>query len=176
MNDNQPVLRAETFVLLPHTVTDLDDFAAHHDRDLVSVDADPDGAARQWRERLARNPYGSDGFVALHYRGQELVAPDLWDDVHGTWYAVVEVVDAYLRTGAGLASFPGQPVDIELRGRGRGGVFRAGTRSTAVDPTELVPGLLDEAERFFTWVEQRVGGNESGVLARVRELRSRHQR
>ncbi|HRO29005.1 hypothetical protein [Citricoccus sp.] len=150
-------LQSEAFILLPDTVQDLDNFVCHPERYLVSLYADPGRAAGLWRERLKRHPYGSEGLLRLSYRGRELIHPALWDEVSGVWFALIDCLQAYLETGRGLSSFPGQPVDVEMRRARAGAVFGVNGDRVLVDPTEFIPGLLDEAERYSRWVEDRIG-------------------
>jgi hypothetical protein len=163
---------SEAFVLVPRTVTDLDDFVAHPERYLVSIDVEPARAAATWLGRPSPDPSGCEGLLSLRYHGQELIEPDLWDDVLGTWDAIVRVVEGYVADGAGRASLWGQPVEVEMHGRGRWAGFRVGATSTSVDVTDFVPGVLAEAERFFTWVARHVGRGGAEGLARVRVVQS----
>ena len=67
---------------------------ARPDYYLVSVEEDPDAAAKLWHERLRRHPYGSDGLVQVSYRGQQMIQADAWDDVVGIWLILTRVADA----------------------------------------------------------------------------------
>lgn len=166
-------VESDTFLLVPHTVADLDDFVQKHDEYLVSIYAEPGRAAVLWRDRLKRNPYGSEGFVSLSYYGHDLIDADLWDDTAGIWSALVGVVEGFVASGDGSATFPGQPVPLGLRTQGAVQLFSVGQRRTPVDAALFVPGVLTEAERFFTWTEREVGADESDVLTRLRALRDR---
>jgi hypothetical protein len=119
--DRRPAVESEALILLPDTVEDVEDFVSQPERYLVSMYAEPRRATRVWRERRTRHPYGSEGLLRLSYCGGELISPDLWDEVSGVWFALIECVQAYVETGRGLTSFPGQPVDVELRRTAAGG-------------------------------------------------------
>ena len=164
-------LQSEAFILLPDTVQDLDDFVCHPERYLVSLYADPRRAAELWRERSRRHPYGSEGLLRLSYRGRELIHPALWDEVSGVWFALVDCVQAYLGTGRGMTSFPGQPVDVEMRHDRAGAVFGVNGDRVLVDPTEFIPGLLDEAERYSRWVEEHIGTLDAPTAQQTGALR-----
>jgi hypothetical protein len=164
-------LQSEAFILLPDTVQDLEDFVSRPERYLVSLYADPRRAAELWRERLKRHPYGSEGLLRLSYRGRELIHPVLWDEVSGVWFALVDCVQAYLETGRGLTSFPGQPVDVKMRRTRAGAVFGVNGDRVLVDPTEFIPGLLDEAERYARWVEDRIGTLDAPTAQQIGALR-----
>ncbi len=164
-------LQSEAFILLPDTVQDLEDFASRPERYLVSLYADPRRAAALWRERLKRHPYGSEGLLRLTYRGRELIGPALWDEVSGVWFTLVDCVQAYLETGRGLTSFPGQPVDVEMRHTRAGAVFGVNGDRVLVDPTEFIPGLLDEAERYSRWVEEHIGTLDAPTTQQTGALR-----
>ena len=166
---------SETFLLTTHTVRDLDDLVAHPERYLLSIRHEPTRCADLWRDRTTRNPYGGEGLVSLRYDGQELIGPGLWDDTEGIWSALVEAVEGFAATGRGSAWFPGQPVPVRLERKGRDGAMLAIDEDRFfVDPQALVPGLLDEAERYFLWVQEYVGSNESEVLDQIRRLRSEY--
>ncbi|GAA1980025.1 hypothetical protein GCM10009718_16100 [Isoptericola halotolerans] len=176
MGNTPRAVTAESFILVPHTVTDLEDFSAHHERYLVSIDAEPERAVSLWHERLRDNPYGSEGFLDLRYHGQELMAPELWDEVYGIWHSLVEIIDDFLATGTGSDLFPDQPVGIELKSHGRSAVFRVHEKSVTVDPEEFIPGVLHEAKRYFSWVALRIGSDETPVLERIESVGARFRR
>lgn len=167
-----PDVVAETFILSAATVTDLEDFVARPAAHLVSVEREPDRAAALWRERLTRNPYGGDGLVRLSIFGREVFTADQWDDVDGIWHELVELCGGYLTTGDAAVTFPGQPIEITMRRAGPGAVLTVGDDRIPVDPAVFVPGVLDQAERFFTWVRDRVGLDRSVALARVEAVRA----
>ncbi len=169
--DRLPAVESEALILLPGTVEDLDDFASHPEQYLVSLYAEPQRAAGLWRERLKRHPYGSEGLLRLSYRGRDLISPELWDEVSGVWFALIDCVAAYLETGTGLASFPGQPVDIELRRTAAGAVFGVNGARVLVDPPEFIPGLLDEADRYSRWVEEHIGILDAPTSQQIGTLR-----
>ena len=54
MNTN--TFATESFLLIPHTVTDLADFCARPEHYLVSVDREGKRAAALWFDRATRNP------------------------------------------------------------------------------------------------------------------------
>jgi len=172
----EQAVQSEAFILVPHTVTDLDDFAQHHDRYLVSMYAEPERAASIWRERLKKNPYGSEGFLALSYYGRDLVSADLWDEVSGIWFAIVELVEDFMRNGSSENLFPDQPVPLRLATKGRTTLFTVNNQSHVVDPADFIPGVLDEAARYYRWTEQHVGADESVILGRISALRGRGAR
>jgi len=163
---------SNSFILIPHTVTDLQDFTENHPTYLVSVYEEPERAASLWRERLRRNPYGDEGYVALEHYGRDLIAGDLWDHVGGVWSNLVAAIGSFLEDGSAETSFPGQPAPILLR-RVRGStLLTINTETSVVDPATFFPGVLNEAERYFKWVAGNIGENVSGPrqeIARIRE-------
>jgi hypothetical protein len=163
---------AETFILLTDTVTDLDDFVARPEAYLVSIEREPVRAAARWRERLRRNPHGGDGLVRLSTFGRDVFTAAQWDDVDGIWHELVELCHGYLATGHAAVTFPGQPLEITMRRAGQGAVLTAGEDRIPVDPAVFVPGVLDHAERFFTWVQDHVGLGRGDALARVEAARA----
>lgn len=70
----------------------------------------PERAADLWRERLKKNPYGSDGFLSLTYYGHDLISADLCDEVSGIWHALLELVEESIQEGSAERLFPDQPV------------------------------------------------------------------
>jgi hypothetical protein len=166
-----PAIESESFILVPRTVEDLDDFVSHPEQYLVSLYAEPQRAAQLWRERLKEHPYGSEGVLRLSYFGRGLISPDLWDEVSGVWFALIDCVAAYLETGEGVTSFPGQPVDIELRRTAAGAVFGVNGDRLLVDPIDFIPGLLDEAARYSRWVEEHIGSLDAPTLQQIDTLR-----
>jgi len=167
-----PAVEAETLLLIPDTVTDLADFVARPEAYLVSVDREPERAARLWHERLKRHPYGSDGLVRLSTFGRDVFTADQWDDVDGIWQELVELCRGYLASGGAAVMFPGQPIEITMRPAGPGAVLTVGTDRMAVDPSVWIPGVLDRAERFFTWVAGGVGLDRGDALAAVAAVRA----
>lgn len=112
-------LQSEPFLLIAHTVTDLEAIQADPDAYFVSMYADPQQAASLWRKRLKDNPAGCDGYLRLSYQGQTLIGPRLWGEVSSIWYSLVGVVASYLATGEGKDCFPDQPVVMRLYQAGR---------------------------------------------------------
>ncbi|MDO5683241.1 MAG: hypothetical protein Q4G46_10490 [Propionibacteriaceae bacterium] len=172
MNDTLPAVESETLLLLPHTVTDLDDFVARPEHYLVSVEAEPARAAEVWLDRLKRNPYGSDGLLRLAYFGRDIFTADQWDDVDGLWHELVGLCQGFLADGHAEMSFPGQPLVMSFERKGNVGIFRVGANRVPVDPSDFIPGVLDSAERFFDWVEDHVGRNCSDMKQQIRVVRS----
>ncbi|MDF1488278.1 hypothetical protein [Tessaracoccus caeni] len=163
---------SETFLLTTHTVRDLEDLVAHPEKYLLSIWRELRRCADIWRDRATRHPFGGEGVVSLRYDGRELIRPDLWDDTSGIWRALVDAVEGFLAAGVGSAWFPGQPVPVRLERKGRdGAMLTIGEDRFFVDPQALVPGVLDEAEQYFLWVQEYVGSNESDALDQIRRLR-----
>lgn len=163
-------LVAESFLLIPDTVTDLADFTARPAHYLVGIEADPGAAAALWFSRRERHKYGSEGLVRLRYHSLDLIPGDLWDDVTGIWFALLDAVEGYLRTGHGSGTLPDQPVTLELQRLGRSARFSANGIRHVVDPADVIPGILDEARRYFTWVNDTIGEGQHQALARLAEL------
>ena len=168
-------VQSEAFLLRPHTVTDLDDFVANPDRYLVSMFKEPERAAALWRERLKKNPYGSEGFLSLTYYGHDLIPADLWDEVSGIWYALIELVEEFIQKGSAERLFPDQPVPLRLQVKGRTTLFSVNSQTSVVDPKDFIPGLLDEAVRYYSWIEQHLGTDESEAVRRIHSIRSAFQ-
>ncbi|MGO4295293.1 hypothetical protein [Glutamicibacter sp. MCAF14] len=168
----EPAVHSEPYILVPHTVTDLEDFVTHPENYLVSMFQEPDRAASIWRDRLNRNPYGSEGFLSLSYQGIELIPGGLWDEVSGIWLELIELVEDYLHKGSAERLFPGQPVPLRLETKGRSTFFAVYQRKHRVDPSDFIPGILDEAQRYFTWVEENIGTGEGQALQAVDSLRT----
>ncbi|MEF9873045.1 MULTISPECIES: hypothetical protein [unclassified Glutamicibacter] len=168
----EQAVQSEPYILVPHTVTDLDDFVAHPENYLVSMFQEPERAAGIWRDRLNRNPYGSEGFLSLSYHGIVLIPGELWGEVTGIWFELIELVEEYLQTGSAERLFPGQPVPLRLEARGRSTLFTVNQLKHRVDPSDFIPGILNEAHRYFTWVEENIGTGEGQALQAVESLRS----
>lgn len=171
----EPAVQSEPFILLPHTVTDLDGFVANPDQYLVSMYEEPERAAALWRERLKKNPYGSDGYLSLSYFGHDLIPADLWDEVSGIWYALIDLVDEFIQKGSAEKLFPDQPVPLRLQTKGRTTLFSVNSQTSIVDPRDFIPGLLDEAVRYYSWVEQYLGLDENELVRRIHTIRSAFQ-
>ncbi|OAH50926.1 hypothetical protein [Microbacterium oleivorans] len=168
-----PAVASNSFILVPHTVTDLEDFTENHPTYLVSVYEEPERAAALWRERLRRNSYGDEGYVALEHYGRNLIAGDLWDHVGGIWSNLVDAIGSFLDHGAAETSFPGQPAPILLRRVRQTTLLTINTETSVVDPATFFPGVLDEAERYFQWVAENIGENVSGPLQAIARIRGR---
>lgn len=69
----EQAVHSEPYILVPHTVTDIEDFVANPENYLVSMFQEPERAAEMWRNRLKENPYGSEGFLSLSYYGIDLI-------------------------------------------------------------------------------------------------------
>lgn len=166
-----PAVSSNSFILRPQTVTDLEDFEEHHESYLVSIYDEPERAATLWRERLKRNPYGDEGFVSLEHYGRDLISGDLWDQVGGIWSNLVEVIGRFLDHGIGETMFPGQPAPIALR-QVRGSILLTiNTETSVVDERTFFPGVLNEAERYFTWVMEHIGESTDWQLQEVARVR-----
>lgn len=171
----EAAVQSEAFILLPHTVTDLDDFVENPDRYLVSMFNEPERAADLWRERLKKNPYGSDGFLSLTYYGHDLISADLWDEVSGIWHALLELVEEFIQKGSAERLFPDQPVPLRLRAKGRTALFSVNSQTAMVDPKDFIPGLLHEAVRYYSWIEQHLGTDENESIRYIHSIRSAFQ-
>lgn len=167
----EQAVHSEPYILVPHTVTDLDDFVANPENYLVSMFKEPERAAEIWRNRLKENPYGSEGFLALSYYGIDLISGDLWDEVTGIWFELLELVEEFMEKGSAERLFPGQPVPLRLEVKGRSTLFGVNSQTNVVDPDDFIPGILDEAHRYYTWVEENIGTDESEALQSVNSLR-----
>ncbi|MBB5748711.1 hypothetical protein GGQ69_001000 [Micrococcus sp. TA1] len=73
--DRRPAVESEALILLPDAVEEVEDVVSQPERCLVSMYAEPQRAARVWRERRTRHPYGSEGLLRLSYCGGELLSP-----------------------------------------------------------------------------------------------------
>lgn len=166
----EPV-RCDTAILIPPTVEDLDLFVADPAAYLCSVSEAPLAAARLWRERLQRNPYGGDGVVSIAYYGQELMGPAQWDDVTGIWEALINCVEAFRRGEQWATMLSGQPVELSLRRVPAGALYSIDRKTTLVDPDEFVPGLLDGAAVFSAWVHEYLGTRDAPSVERINRLR-----
>ncbi|QRQ78450.1 hypothetical protein [Glutamicibacter protophormiae] len=166
----EQAVQSEPYILVQHTVTDLDDFVAHPENYLVSMFQEPGRAASIWRDRLKRNPYGSEGFLSLSYHGIELIPGELWDEVTGIWFELIELVEEYLHKGSAERLFPGQPVPLRLEVEERSTLFTVSQQKNRVDPSDFIPGILEEAHRYFTWVEENIGTGEGQALQAIDSL------
>jgi hypothetical protein len=176
-----PAVASNSYILIPHTVTDLDDFTENHSAYLVSVYDEPERAAAVWRERLKRNPYGDEGFVSLEHYGHDLISGEYWDQVGGIWANMIEVVEQFLDRGIGESTFPGQPAPIALRQLGNTVVLIVGTKTSVVDPQTFLAGVVDEAGRYSAWVAEHIGQSTAATAediarARVKLTRSSYGR
>lgn len=167
----EQAVHSEPYILVPQTVTDLDDFVANPENYLVSMFQEPERAAEIWRNRLKENPYGSEGFLSLSYYGIDLISGDLWDEVTGIWFELLELVEEFMEKGSAERLFPGQPVPLRLEVKGRSTLFTVNRQTNIVDPDDFIPGILDEAYRYYTWVEENIGTDESQALQSVNSLR-----
>lgn len=168
-----PAVTSNSYLLMPDGVMDLDDFAENHESYLVSIYDEPERAVELWHQRYKRSQYPDEGFVSIEHYGRELVNGDLWDQVGTLWSAFVDVAEAFLDTGVGEGLFPDQPVPIVLRRRGSSTLMTIGPATTPVDEETFLPGLLDEAARYFRWVDTHIGVDERPQLDRIAQVRSR---
>lgn len=167
----ESAIQSEPFILVPHTVTDLNDFVANPDQYLVSMFKEPERAADLWRKRLKDNPYGSEGFLSLSYYGHDLISAELWDEVSGIWFELIELAEEFLQKGSAERLFPDQPIPLRLQTKGRSTLFIVNSQTTIVDPKDFIPGILDEALRYYSWVEEYVGTDESTIIQRIVSIR-----
>lgn len=159
--------QAQTFLLIPHTVTNLAELAEKPDQYLVSIDAEPERAAKKWFERAARNPFGGDGCVQIQYFETQLIPLELWDDTVEIWCALLDALEGFLATGAGHGHFS---AEISLVGSIHSASFSAGRVSSRVDPYVLIPALLDGAQRYFSWIESKVGRSYPAIFERIQTM------
>lgn len=174
-NDDEmlPAVESDSFLLIPHTVIDLEDFTENHESYLVSVSREPERAAALWRARLKRNPYGDEGFVSLSHYGRDLISGDLWDQVGGIWSALVEAIEAFLDDGQAEVFFPGQPVPIALRRQRQTTLLTIHTTTSVIDPETFFPGVLEEAERYHRWVQDYIGEDVDSLIEDVARVRAK---
>lgn len=66
--------------------------------------------------------------------------------------------------------FPDLPTPLCMRGKILPTPFAAEAQTVIVDPTEFVPGILDEVNSTFQWVEANRGMDESGNLQRIHSI------
>lgn len=157
----------QTFLLIPDTVRDFAELAASPDRYLVSVDAEPERAAKVWFERAARNPFGGDGCVQIRYFETQLIPLELWDDTVEIWIALLDAMEGFLATGAGHGNFS---AEISLVGNGYGARFSAHGVAHRVDPLELIPAVLGGAQRYFSWTHDMVGHSYPEIFERIQTM------
>lgn len=157
----------QTFLLIPHTVSDLAEFIAKPADYLVSVENEPERAAKIWFDRAARNPFGGDGIVHIKYFGMKLIPLGIWDDTVAVWFALLDALEGFLSTGTGNGSFS---VEISLIGSIHGASFSVNGISHGVDPRELIPAVLDGAKRYFSWLENTVGSSYPEVSERIQAM------
>lgn len=173
MTANEQTVSSEGFILVPDTVTDLEHFAANHDEYLVSMYVDPNSASSLWFERRNRGLRGSEGWLSLTYQGQELMNGTLWDEVEGIWFELIDLICQYSQHAHAEALLPGQSVPLRLTDAGGSTLFTIGTQTIRIDPQFFIPGLLDEAMRFYRWVEEYIGTIEPDMFRRIAELRTK---
>lgn len=76
-----------------------------------------------------------------------------------------------MEKGSAERLFPGQPVPLRLEVKGRSTLFTVNRQTNIVDPDDFIPGILDEAYRYYSWVEENIGTDESQALQSVNSLR-----
>ncbi|PQZ93502.1 hypothetical protein CQ018_07410 [Arthrobacter sp. MYb227] len=167
MKGQDQACETETFLLIPHTVTALAELAAGPDQYLVSVDAEPKGAAKIWFDRAARNPFGGAGCVHIRYFEEQLIPLELWDDTVGIWDALLDAMEGFLATGVGRGNFS---PEFSLVGSIHAASFSAHGVSHQVDPLELIPAVLDGAQRYFSWIENMVGRSYPEIIERIQTM------
>lgn len=167
MKQQHQACETETFLLIPHTVTDLAQLAARPDEYLVSIDAEPKRAANIWFDRAARNPYGGDGCVQIRYFEAQLIPLELWDDTVGIWIALLDAMENFLATGVGRSDYS---PEFSLVGSIHGASFSAHGVSHQVDPLDVIPAVLDGAQRYFSWVENMVGSTYPEIIERIQAM------
>lgn len=167
MKAQDQACEVRTFLLIAHTVNDLAEFTAKPGEYLVSVDNEPERAAKVWFGRAARNPFGGDGIVQIQYFGAHLIPRGVWDDTVAIWFALLDALEGFLSTGTGHGSFS---AGIALVGSVHGASFSVNGISHRVDPRELIPVVLDGAQRYFSWIENAVGRSYPEVSERIQGM------
>lgn len=159
--------------LLTRSVHDLEDFTHHHDEYLVDIFTQTHEAKESWLSQVADHGV-ADSFVQLSYHGRALFAPDLWDEVAGIWFILVDGIGEYLQLQAEghrvisvERSFPDQPVPLRLERKSASTLITINKSRAKVEPSDFFPGVLGEANRFYQWVENNVGVHETEVRARI---------
>ncbi|PPB48683.1 hypothetical protein C4K88_13245 [Arthrobacter pityocampae] len=154
MEPKTPRLTSTT-AILTRLVEDPDDLAAHPDLYVVDLFAEEDRAEKAWlRAGIPRYFSYNDGVITLMWDGVELLGVPVWDDIVVLWVYLVNVVDDYLVTGRGHCYFPDQPTPIILERIRGGALITIGDTKLRVDPLVFCRELLDEAERFWHWVDR----------------------
>lgn len=176
MEPQTPRLTSTTGILT-RPVEDAEDLAAHPDRYVVDLFSNEDRAEEAWLRAGATHHFShNDGVITLMWDGVQLLGVPDWDDIVVLWSYLVNVVDDYLVTGRGHCLFPDQATPIVLERIHGGALITIGDTKMLVDPTTFCRELLDEAERFWRWVDRHevpISAGEQGI-DRIRALIPRY--
>ncbi|MHA7144960.1 hypothetical protein ACX80U_09620 [Arthrobacter sp. TmT3-37] len=159
--------------ILTQPVQDLDDFTGNPGKYLLDLYADEDGAAKAWTRAGESHHFRyNDGVITLAWDGIPLLGVPNWDDICTLWTYLVNVIEDYLATGRGESFFPDQPTPIVLERIHGGALITIGDTKVRVDPSIFCRELLNEAERFWRWVDRHavpIHGNQE--LSRINQVR-----
>ncbi|WP_247827617.1 hypothetical protein [Arthrobacter antioxidans] len=174
MNPNTRRLTSSTGILV-QAVQDLEDFTDDPDKYLVDLYADEHRAVKVWMSAGASDHFTyNDGAITLAWDGIPLLGVPDWHDICTLWTYLVNVVEGYLATGRGASFFPGQPTPIVLERIHGGALVTIGDTRARVDPSTFCRELLDEAGRFWQWVERHdIPLYGEPELARIDQMQAR---
>lgn len=138
---------------------------------LVDIYPHEKEATELWHKYRAGYDVWSYGFVQIWYKGSPLVSQELWFDVHGFWWGMVELIDEFLRRGRSEFPIPELPVMVGIKTAKPGIVFNVGDDYVFAEPRPFIEGVLFEAQRYFAWTDQHIGNG--APMNEIADLRAR---
>ncbi len=161
---------AETFILKAKTIVDIQEFGASHDAWLVSIEGNPQEAARWWHWQKDKSSEPGEGWVSLDLAGTELMPSSAWTNVEFFWFSVLAAIEAYLDTGQGHGSFSNEPAEFSIVKKGQVAVFTLRGAKYPVEPVSFLSSLLDGAKNFYTWADRHVGVFPASIQEKIDHL------
>ncbi len=131
-------------------------------------------AADLWHRRRQRNQWWNEGLVRLRYQETELIEASLVDDVYALWSYLLNLVEEFLEAGRAESSFPDKTTPIVMETRKGRVFFSVDTTRVMIEPAAFISSLVNEAERFFDWIQRNLGEYvPSAQIAGIRERLAR---
>lgn len=169
IENKKPV--CETHVLLKPVLSS--NYEKEREEYLVSILSDPEKSKVAWKKQSQPVREMADGFVSIKLGEVELLPADLWTEISGFWWVIMQMVDGYLETGKANVTLTDQPFSLGLADEGKATFFEVNGIKHLVSPKSFLLGLLDGADDFYAWVLENIGGFSDEDVIKPKLLRKR---
>lgn len=163
-------VESESFILKATGVVDIQEFGANHNGWLVSIQTNPQEAARWWHWQKDKVAMPGEGWVSLRLRDIELMPLTAWTNIEFFWSNVLDAIASYLDTGSGYGGFSDEPAEFSIVKKDSVAIFTLRGSKHVVEPISFLLSLLDGAKKFYSWGDRYIGVFPSSLYERLEYL------